>query len=518
MPRKSTKLSTGFDVAAELAREAKTTTNGRRIRKTKEPLVTPTAAISWKPHAYQLRALKFLVSRACAGLFLDPGLGKTSITLGALSVLKEKGLFNRALVLAPLRVCHAVWPEEVKKWKEFNNLKVVVLHGPRKDELLEEDADIYVMNYEGLDWLTGATIKRGWTGKESTVYTLENFDKIRPDVLVVDESSKTKRVTTARFKALKTILPKFSRRYILTGTPAPNGLLDLFGQTYVLDEGRSLGSFITRYKMEYFLPLDRNGWQWAIKPGAEERIYEKLRPLVMRLAAEDYLELPELIENIIRVDLPPKARKVYDDLETEALAELEDGTKVMAMSAGAATIKLRQCSGGGLYDGKDEGSWTHLHDAKTEALVDLVDELQGSPLLVAYEFKHDLARIQKALGKDIPFIGGGTKPAEMNEIIRKWNAGQIPVLLGHPASMGHGLNLQGAGQHVCWYGLTYDFELYDQFIRRVLRQGNTHKSVTVHHIVARGTVDEAILRALRRKEKNQGALLAALKEYRREKR
>jgi SNF2 family DNA or RNA helicase len=475
-------------------------------------------AESWKPHAYQRRAAKFLVDRAAAALFLDPGLGKTSSTLAALSVLREKGMFRHALILAPLRVARNVWPAEVKKWKEFNHLKVVVLHGPHKDELLEEEADIYVMNYEGLDWLLGATQKRDWTGKMKTVYTHENFNKIAPEILVCDESSRLKHSSNARGKAIATAVPKFQRRWLLTGSPAPNGMLDLFGQAKVMDQGKALGQYITRYKMDYFLPLDRNGWKWVIKPGAEETIYEKLRPYVLRLAAEDYLELPELIENNIMVDLPPKARKVYDDLEDEFLSLLDNGTTVLAPSAAAVRIKCQQCCGGALFDGREERSWTQIHEEKTAALVELVEDLQGSPLLVAYAFTHELTRILKALGEDTPHLGSGVSPAREAEIIRDWNLGKIPVLLGHPASMGHGLNLQGAGNHVCWYGLTYDFELYDQFNRRVLRQGNTHKHVTVHHIVARNTVDEVILRALRRKEKSQGALLDALKEYKKERR
>jgi SNF2 family DNA or RNA helicase len=488
-----------------------------RKKKVKE-LEFAVKAQSWKCHPYQKKAAQFLVDRAAAGLFLDPGLGKTSSTLAALVKLKEKGMFRHALILAPLRVARNVWPAEVKKWKEFNHLKVVVLHGPNKDELLKEEADIYVMNFEGLDWLLGATQKRDFLGKIKTVYTHENLKKLDPEILVIDESSRVKSTTTGRFRALKTALPKFQRRWILTGTPAPNGMLDLFGQVYAMDQGAALGQFITRYKMDYFINLDRQGWKWEIKKGAEEEIYKKLRPYVLRLAAEDYLDLPELIENNIVVDLPPKAKRVYEDLEDEFLSLLDTGTTVLAPSAAAVRIKCQQIVGGALFDGREDRAWTEIHSEKVDALSDLVEDLQGSPLLVAYAFTHELTRILKALGKETPYLGQGVSPAREAEIIRDWNLGKIPVLLGHPASMGHGLNLQGAGNHVCWFGLNYDFELYDQFNRRVLRQGNTHKHVTVHHIVARGTVDEAILRALRRKEKSQGALLDALKDYKQEKR
>lgn len=487
----------------------------------------------WKPHAYQKKAVKFLLERPCAGLFLDPGLGKTSITLGALKVLKQKGLVKRALIIAPLRVAHAVWPAEVEKWTDFKGLRVVVLHGDKKDELIKQDADIYVINPEGLDWLLGArneykevTVAGVKTKKAVRKYDLKKFNALHPDLLVVDESSKFKHSTTQRFKDLRQVLPKFARRWILTGTPAPNGLLDLFGQAYIMDLGKSLGQFITHYRQSYFTPLDRMGYNWIPQAGAEERIYEALRPFVLRLAAEDYLELPQLIENDIRVDLPPSAWKVYKEMADELITVIgpdEAPDVVMAASAAAALIKCRQIANGGLYKtpGPDErpalkkDGWIKMHDAKTAALRDLVEELQGSPLLVAYDFTHDLYRLREEFGKDVPYIGSGVTGAQTNEIVRRWNAGDIPVLLGHPASMGHGLNMQGAGSHVAWYSLNYDYELYDQFIRRVLRQGNDRAHCTVHRLVARSTVDEAILKALGKKERDQGALLLALKEVRR---
>jgi SNF2 family DNA or RNA helicase len=515
-PKATKKAKPSFLTAFENSSAPVEAGSSRKRRGSTPPEVAVKARV-WEPLPYQLKAAKFLVDRAAGALFMSPGLRKTSCTLAALTKLREKGMFHHALILAPLRVARSVWPAEIAKWKEFSHLKIVVLHGPKKDALLLKEADIYVMNYEGLGWLLGATQKRDWTGKMKTIHTHENFDKISPEILILDESSKVKRTTTARFTALKTVLQKFQRRWLLTGSPASNGMLDLFGQVYAMDLGKALGQFITRYKLDYFIPLDRNGWKWQIKPGAEESIYEKLRPYVLRLAAEDYLQLPELLENNIVVDLPPKARKIYEDLEDEFLSLLDDGTTVLAPSAAAVRIKISQIANGGLYDGREERSWTHLHDEKTDALVDLVDELQGSPLLVAYAFKHDLERILKALGKDTPYLGAGVSAKREAEIIRDWNAGKIPVLLGHPASMGHGLNLQDAGNTVCWYGLTYDLELYEQFNRRVLRSGNTHKHVTVHHIVARDTVDEVILRALRRKEKSQGALLDALKDYKKEK-
>ena len=482
-------------------------------------------AIPWTPLKYQLSAAKFLIERAEAGLLMDPGLRKTSCTLAALKVLFKRKMCRRVLVLAPLRVCYGVWPEEVKKWKDFEHFRVVVLHGPDKDKKLQEDADIYVMNYEGLDWLLGAEKVVGKTGKVSTGYSLKNFKTLSPEILVCDESTKLKKSDTARFKSMKQILGKFHRRWILTGTPAPNGLLDLFGQAYVMDQGKSLGPYITHYKSKYFMPVDRMGYTWVPQPGAQEKIYEALAPYVLRLDARDYLELPELIENDIVVDLPPKVRKIYDDLELDFLALLDSGEVVTSPSTATAIISLRQIANGALYrkaaisddaDGFSAGprEWTELHSAKIEALQELIESLQGSPLLVAYAFKHDLARLRAALGKDVPYIGSGVTGPQTADIVRRWNAGEIPVLLGHPASMGHGLNMQDAGNQVAWFAPNYDLELYDQFNKRVLRSGNTNSHVTVHRFIARHTVDEMIVAALRRKAKGQSALLDALKEYR----
>lgn len=321
----------------------------------------------WKPHDYQKKAIKFLLERPCGGLFLDPGLGKTSITLGAIKVLQSKGLNKRTLVIAPLRVAHGVWPVEVEKWSDFGNLRVVVLHGPKKEQALKQDADIYVINPEGLGWLMSN----------------KRFATLRPDLLVVDESSKFKHSKTSRFKMLKTVLPKFARRWILTGTPASNGLLDLFGQAYIMDLGKSLGQYITHYRAKYFTPLDQMGFKWVPQQGAEELIYEALRPFVLRLAAEDYLELPQLIENIIKVELPAKAMRVYKDLEDDMLSVLDDQSIVMAPSVAAAAIKCRQVANGGLYrsppdveDGsppRKSNEWVVVHDEKIEALRDLVD-------------------------------------------------------------------------------------------------------------------------------------------------
>jgi SNF2 family DNA or RNA helicase len=472
----------------------------------------------WKPHVYQKKAVKWLLEHAAAALFLDPGLGKTSITLAALKVLKQRGMIGKVLVIAPLRVCYSVWPDEVQKWKDFEDLRVVVLHGPQKEERLREKADIYVINPEGLPWLTGAESHlTQWGTKSKPRPDMARWKSFHFDTLVVDELSKFKHSTTQRFRLLKPILGSFRRRWGLTGSPAANGLMDLFGQAYVLDTGRSLGQYFSHFRTDYFVPTDSHGWRWQLQYGAEERIYERLAPLVLRMAAEDYLELPDLVEQSIKVELPAGARKIYDQLEQELLAKI-DGEVVTAATAGVAAMKCRQLANGGVYAGNLLAPLTdqdvpvkEVHTAKVEAVQDLIEELQGQPLLIAYEFKHDRDRLLKALGKETPFIDGDVSLKKSQPLIDAWNRGEIPVLLGQPAAIGHGLNLQGMGNHVCWFSMIWDYEVYDQFIRRVYRQGQKAKQVFVYHIIARNTTDEVVASSLRSKERGQQALFDALK-------
>lgn len=498
-----------------------------------EPLQYAVRAQPWKPHTYQKRAVKWLLEHAGAGLFLDPGLGKTSITLAALKLLKKQKLSGRSLVIAPLRVAYSVWPAEVEKWTDFKDeLSVEVLHGKAKEERLwNTEANILTINPEGLEWLFGVTKVRGRNGKVQVQIDKKRcaalFDDLEITDLVVDESTKFKHSSSLRFKILKQVLNFFRRRWILTGSPAPNGLMDLFAQVFLIDMGASLGQYITHYRQNYFTPVGYGGYTWVPKEGSEQAIYAKLKKLVLRLSAEDYLELPALVENTIRFDLPEKARDIYDALEDDMVASVADGV-VTALNAASAMTKCAQVANGGLYKQDDPlvaakrrrgpDSWVYIHDGKDTIVEDLVEEIGGHPVLIAYDFQHDLERLLKVFGKDTPYIGGGVSGTRSKAIEDAWNRGEIPVLLGHPASMGHGLNLQNAGNHVIWYGLTYDFELYDQFIKRILRQGSKHKKVFVHHIVARDTVDEAKLFALRRKKRGQNALFDALRTYVRERR
>jgi len=447
---------------------------------------------TWTPHHYQEKAMQFMVENAEAGLFLSPGLGKTSITLGAFKVLRDQGFITKMLVIAPLRPCYSVWPREVKKWKQFHGLSVGVLHGPKKEKVLAEDHDIYVINPEGLRWLFQQRAKL-------------------PEMLVIDESSKFKAVNTQRFKTLKPHLPKFRRRYILTGSPAANSLLDLFGQVFAMDLGKTFGPYITHYRNRFFHQTGFGGYDWALKPGADKEIYDHLAPRVLRMSAEDYLEMPPLIIEDIEVELPPKAMAMYKQLEDALRLDFKVG-RVVAANAAVASMKCRQIANGGIYLDGAERAWQHIHDAKTEALVDLIEELEGQPALIAYDFHHDLERIKKAVGKNTPHIGGGVSGKASDAICEQWNRGELRALIGHPQSVGHGLNLQEKGRAVIFFSLPWSFELWDQFMRRIYRQGQKER-VFVYQIVAKGTVDAAILKALRKKGDNQNSLFNALKEY-----
>lgn len=461
-----------------------TTTAIKLLRKSKE---------LWAPHNYQKKAVKFLIQQGAAALFLDPGLGKTSIFLAGVKILKKEKLVNKVLIIAPLRVCYLVWPKELAKWEDFKGLTMQILHGKDKEKNLYKEADIYVINPEGLTWLVK-----------------HNLKKLGFDMLGIDESSKFKAANTKRFKLLKLVLPIFRRRVIMTGSPSPNGMMDLFSQIFILDGGAALGRFITHYRNEFFYPSGFGGYEWKLQNGAEQQIQQKIKPLVLRMEAKDYLELPELIENNIYVELPAEARRAYKEMEDELFVDLAKGD-IVAANAAAASMKCRQIANGGVYD--EEQGVHQLHMEKAEAVKELIEELQGTPALVAYDFAHDLGRLQKALGKNVPYIGGGVSPKRSQKIEKAWNAGEIPVLLGHPASVAHGLNLQNAGNHVIWHSLTWNFENYDQFNKRILRQGSKHKKVFVHHIIAEKTVDIAILTALKFKDNSQRSLLAGLKDY-----
>lgn len=447
----------------------------------------------WTPHDFQLRAITEMVSKPGYGLFAHPGLGKTSTTLGAFSVLKDNGAARGMLVVAPLRPTYKVWPSEVAKWADFAGLTYRILHGPKKAERLTEQADLYFINYEGLAWLEKAV-----AGMKTLPF----------DVLCLDESTKIKNSNTERFKICKRLRDRFNRVWELTGTPAPNGLENLFGQLYMLDGGQRLGRFVTHFRREFFVEYPQRGGYslWEPRRGAQQEIEQRIADITLALRAEDYLKMPKLIENRIEVDLDSAAQRVYKGVEDEFFAELASGV-VTAANAAAKSMKLRQVVGGGVYG--TEGA-QEIHSAKVDALLDLIEEQEGQPLLVAVAFEHEVARIRKALGQDVPYLGGGISIAKSNQIVDDWNAGKLPVLLAHPTSVAHGLNLQAGGNAIVHYTLTWNLEEFDQFNARVYRQGQT-KPVTIHYIIASDTIDDRVLQVLRSKDRSQKALMNALK-------
>lgn len=465
--------------------------------------------LKYSPHPYQKKAIKFLLERFAAILLLSPGLGKTSIVCAAIKVLKAKGMFKGALVLAPLRPVYSVWPAEVAKWEDFKGLSVGILHGKNKEDVLREDHDLYVMNYEGIDWLFS---------DKALVKLL--FSKV--DVLVEDELSKMKHTNTTRFKKIKPYLHKFARRWGLTGSPASNGLADLFGQVFTIDLGKSLGQYVTHFRNRYFYPSGFGGYTWTLQEGAADKIYAAIKPLALTMQADDYLDLPTIIPVTIYVDLPAAACKIYDKMEDEMFAEMDSDTFI-AQTAASASTKCAQIANGALYKDKvdpltglptsGKREWVEVHRAKLDALEELLGELQGQPSLWGYHFHHDLDRIVKLLGKDTPHCDHS--PKIVDALFKKWNRNELPYLFGHPGSVGHGNNLQeGDCGHVGLFSIPWDYDSYSQFIQRIKRQGNSSKTVFVYHIVAKNTVDEAKMAALSRKAKGQQELLDALKTYR----
>lgn len=469
-------------------------------------------------HAYQETTVEHLVRQPRCGLFADPGLGKTAMALEAFRRLRDAGRARRLLVVAPLRPCYSVWPAEAGAWADFAGLRVHVLHGKgRTEAALRAGADVYVLNPETLPWLVGGKVGekreypghwRGW--------------RDRPDVLVVDESTKFKRYTANRSRFLQKLLPDIERRYPMTGTPAPNGLMDLHGQVRIIDDGAALGRTLEEFRCEFFVPIRTDyGWDWRPRKDAAERIYKLLGPLVVRLDAQDHLDLPELVKVERRVPMPSRVRGLYDRLRREMVVALERGD-VVATNAGALTSKCRQLASGVVYLNDAEEiqagpskRWDLVHTAKVDALVELVEELGGKPLLVATEFRHEVTVIQNALRTrlkvDAPYVGSGMSAKRGKAALDAWNEGRLRVLLVNSQAAAHGLNLQAGGHHLCWYTPTWDLELYLQLVARLWRQGQESSRVFLHHLVMERTVDERVVRVCGRKNATQDDLLEALK-------
>lgn len=469
----------------------------------------------WVPHNYQLTAISYILVNPKSGLFLDPGLGKTSISLSAIKILLNACDIKGVLIVAPLRVIYSVWPNEIIKWHNFNNLSCTILHGNTKDSLWGNKKDIYLINPEGLEWLHSELLKGLKAGKKCPF-----------DTLWIDESTKFKSHDSIRFGYLVDMLPLFKRRHIMTGTPSPKSLLDLWSQIFLLDEGESLGVNYYKYRNKYFETDDWNKYNWYIKDFAKERIYDMVSPIVLEMSSKDYLDMPEILYNNIEVELPTKAFRYYKEMEKDFFIEL-DGLTATAEAAAQSGMKCHQIANGKVYedipDDLDDSEIAKfkrtrktipVHTAKIKALESLIEELNGKPLLISYHYKHDLLSLLKLLGKDTPYIGSGVKPETVEQIQIDWNNGDIPVLLAHPTSMAHGLNLQDNANDICWYSLTWNLEEYIQFIARIYRQGVKGNQVRVHHLIAKGTIDEAMLLRLGERAKDQQDLRDALRSYR----
>ena len=435
-------------------------------------------------HEYQRRGVDFIKDKKRVFMLLDMGLGKTVTTLTAVSDLLDSFAVNKVLVIAPLRVANSVWPVEVGLWSHLNHLKVKVATGSERKRIaaLSSSCDIVSINRENIKWL------------------VDYYGKNWPfDCVVIDESSSFKSSASQRFKALKKILPDTDYMIALTGTPSPNGLLDLWSQVYLIDLGKTLGRTMTDYKRRFF-ESDYMGYKYEPKTGSADKIHELIKPFTLSMSAEDYLEVPSRIDSVIRVDLPPKVLKQYRDFEKDLILNIGDD-ELEAPSAAVLANKLLQWSNGAIYTDEHK-NWIKLHDEKLKALSELY-ECNDEPLLVAYNYKTDLLRLTE-LFPDAVVLD------KEQSTIDNWNAGQIPMLLAHPASAGHGLNLQNGGSMIVWFGLNWSLELYQQFNGRLHRQGQT-KPVRIIHIVASGCMDERVVDVIGQKDVTQKQLLTALK-------
>lgn len=438
----------------------------------------------------QLHAADFLGNANSALLVADRGAGKTAITFRAyLDVMAREG-HRRMLVVAPLRVCQLVWRQEAKEWTEFRHLRFSFLHGDKKDERLKDDADIWLINPEGVKWLCDKSFGRGLP-----------FDIVCFDQLIRFKDSQGK-----RFKALRKRLKGVKRRWGLEGAIAPNGYEDLFGQMLMLDDGAALGPYKSHYLLQYFQPAF-DGFNYTLQPGGAGRIEKRIEPYVFRLP---YTEKPPLHDEIIEVQLDPKERKLYERLKKDMLVELGAHT-ITAVNSAVVYGKLKQLASGAVYTG-NEREWVHVHDKKLDALEELIDELNGAPLLIAYEFRHDLERLLKRFPKMRTFDGLNERQAQ--ELQDAWNANEVPYMAAHPASIGHGLNLQKGGAcHIAHFTLTIDYNYYEELIGRLERRGNSASKITNHIFIVKDTIDETLtLPAIRDKSYTQNTLLARLAE------
>ena len=448
--------------------------------------------MKFKPHNYQQFAIDFITSHPIAAILLDMGMGKTAITLMAIHYLMyETFEVSKVLVICPLRVTRT-WRDEIEKWEQLHGLRYSIVTGTatKRKKALSADADIYIINRENVPWLID---------KSGVPFSF--------DMVVIDELSSFKNHQTARHKALMKVRPFIKRIVGLTGTPASQGLMDLFAEFKVLDMGQRLGRFIGQYRLNYFRPDKVNGnivYSYKLLPGAEEKIYEKIQDITISMKAVDFLDMTELISNEYPVYLDEAEMDKYESLKKDLILSTPEH-EVTAANAASLVNKLSQMANGAVYT-DDENTIT-FHDKKLDALEDIIESANGKPILVAYWFKHDYQRIVARLNQ----IGVKYMKIDSDESITKWNNREIPVALIHPASAGHGLNLQQGGNTMVWFGITWSLELYQQCVCRLYRQGQNEGTVTIIHLISKGTIDEKIMKALSEKDNTQASLIDAVK-------
>lgn len=443
--------------------------------------------MKYKPHEYQAFATNFILEHPIAAILLDMGLGKSVITLTAIEELvHDRFEVSKVLVIAPLRVATNTWPSEIKKWDHLKDITYSVAVGTeaQRKAALTEKADIYIINRENVQWLI----------EKSGI----PFDF---DMVVIDELSSFKSNQAKRFKSLVKMRPRVKRIVGLTGTPSSNGLMDLWAEFRLLDMGERLGRYIGQYRRAYFMPDKRNGdiiYSYKPLPGAEEAIYKRIGDITISMRSKYYLKMPKCVINEVPMWMEPHQSELYEQLKQEMVISLK-GSEINAANAAALSGKLLQMANGAVYDGMGEPFF--IHDGKLNALEDLIEGANGKPVLIAYWYKHDLDRIKARFD---------VREIKADRDITDWNAGNIPVAVIHPASAGHGLNLQAGGSTLIWFGLTWSLELYQQTNARLWRQGQTD-TVVIHHIITKDTIDEDVMAALRKKERTQSSLINAVK-------
>ena len=444
--------------------------------------------MKYEAHDYQKYATEFILTHPTAAVLLEMGLGKSVITLTAIQELcMNRFEVNRVLVIAPLRVARDTWPAEIEKWDHLQGLTYSVAVGTEAERraALMENTTVHIINRENVAWLV-----------EKSGITLDY------DMIVIDELSSFKSYSTKRFRALMKLRPRVKRIVGLTGTPSSNGLMDLWAEFRLLDLGKRLGRYITHYREEFFVPDKRSAQQvFSYKPriGAEEAIYRRISDITISMRSVDYLKMPECVMNTVPVTLDSTEYEIYEEMESKMVTEL-DGVEIDAVTAAALTGKLCQLANGAIYT--PDGETVFFHERKLDALEDLIEGANGKPVLVAYWYKHDLVRIQERFK---------VRELKSSKDITDWNAGKIPVAVIHPASAGHGLNLQAGGSTLIWFGLTWSLELYQQTNARLWRQGQQAETVVIHHIITRGTVDEDVMQSLSEKDRSQAALMRAVR-------